>query len=351
MNNTPDSSNRRKWPFASTCIIALLAIAALVFWCVRCRQSDVPEFSPATAKATGAAGQNNSSPVSKTILIYIPPEGAPEFPQGSALAVLNHAGKLWNELPDSGNVIILSLKRMRGLRAKVIMHSYGIGPARVRIADKAEDIGAAGEIIISPEVPPEVRDMLLAQRISLTEMKPEPLSALPAPEKVKNVAIVLGNEPLDGSTPTVDHIKRTLKAVEFFKNNPGSFLVFTGGPTAGGISEAGMMALIALSRGVPRAGFRLEEKARTTGENARLSAKIIAAMKPENVYIISKADHLDWAMPIFHKVPGFKNAKRLPCKVSRAGIISQMEEFLKVTGSRRVLERLKNLRAGRQGTD
>ncbi len=54
---------------------------------------------------------------------------------------------------------------------------------------------------------------------------------------IGTVLVVLGNEPLDDHTPTVDMIARVKKAVEFYRANPDSLLVLTGGATAGGVSE------------------------------------------------------------------------------------------------------------------
>jgi len=63
------------------------------------------------------------------------------------------------------------------------------------------------------------------------------------------VLVVLGNEPLDDLTPTVDTVARVEKSVAFFKDHPRSLLVFTGGKTSGSVSEAKMMAEIAIKNG------------------------------------------------------------------------------------------------------
>jgi hypothetical protein len=52
------------------------------------------------------------------------------------------------------------------------------------------------------------------------------------------VLIVLGNEPLDDVTPTVDTVSRVRKAVEVHKEHPGSIIILSGGPTAGKTTEA-----------------------------------------------------------------------------------------------------------------
>ena len=57
------------------------------------------------------------------------------------------------------------------------------------------------------------------------------------------VLVVLGNEPLDDLTPTVDTASRVRKAVEVHRDHPGSIIVFSGGPTAGKTTEARFGAL------------------------------------------------------------------------------------------------------------
>jgi uncharacterized SAM-binding protein YcdF (DUF218 family) len=169
--------------------------------------------------------------------------------------------------------------------------------------------------------------------------------------KVEAVLVVLGNEPLDDNTPTVDMGARVNKAIAFAKEHPGSVLLFTGGPTAGRTTEARMMADLAIAQGVATNSIRLEEKARSTQENARLTARIVTELAPRRVIVVSKEDHLEWAMPIFRKVEAFKTAEALSCQVSRAESIAQMEEYLKTRDNARVRERLGQLRNEVKGTD
>ncbi len=175
------------------------------------------------------------------------------------------------------------------------------------------------------------------------------------PEPVKSpfdtVLIVLGNEPLDDQTPTVDTIARVAKAVAFQEENPATLLVFTGGPTAGTRSEARMMADLAVARGVSMDSIRLEEKARSTGQNARLTAELIRQIHPRRIFIVSKSDHLEWATPIFKRVAEFKSAEPLACRVDRADSIAQMEAYLKTHDSARVRRRLQQLKKGVKGVD
>ena len=167
----------------------------------------------------------------------------------------------------------------------------------------------------------------------------------------ESVVVILGNEPLDQETATVDTIARVMKAVEFKKENPNALLIFTGGKTVGSVSEARMMADIAISHGILPKSIRLEENARTTYENAQLTAEMIRKINPGRIFIVTKSDHIEWALPIFRKIDVFKTAEPLACKVSRTDSIAQMEEYLKTHDNARVFKRLQQLRAGIKGTD
>ena len=169
--------------------------------------------------------------------------------------------------------------------------------------------------------------------------------------RADTVLIVLGNEPLDDLTPTVDTVARVHKAVEFQKEHPGTLLVFTGGPTAGTNTEARMMAALAVTQGCSTNSILLEERARSTQENARLTAELMQRLKPQHIFIVSKSDHLDWAMLTFKQIDVFKAAEPLACKVSRADSIAQMEKYLETHDNARVRERLQRLKDGVRGTD
>ena len=113
------------------------------------------------------------------------------------------------------------------------------------------------------------------------------------------------------------------------------------------------------SLGVREERMLLEEKARTTEENAKLTAKMLLSredIQPDEVFIVSKNDHLEWAMDLFKRkdVPGnyFRRAKPLGCDVKREDSIKQMEEYLeKHPNNKMVQHRLNALRKGIQGID
>jgi uncharacterized SAM-binding protein YcdF (DUF218 family) len=125
-----------------------------------------------------------------------------------------------------------------------------------------------------------------------------------------------------------------------------------------------MMSDIAFAMGVPSSAIRLEEKARTTDENAIFSAALLASegIKPSKIIIISKADHLKWAMNrfIYNKKLGPDNVYiNISQSVSSESvsideIMAQMQAYIdshSESEAFRVKWRLKNLKNGVRGVD
>jgi uncharacterized SAM-binding protein YcdF (DUF218 family) len=308
------STRSRVWPRLVFWLVVLgLLVGGYAWYRSEVARNRLPDEPPRNSLA-----ERRTDPA---IVVRIAPR-VPLLSPGE-LAVIKGSAELWKQRQRRSAIAVIASGRKRALLAKVILHSYGVSPGAVEIDPSTGN--AAG---------------------SLGKLKPPPRG-----ETVRRVAIVLGNEPLDGSTPTLDMTRRALRAVEFYEQNPGAVLVFTGGPTAGGLSEAMMMAGIAASRGVPQENMRLEEKATSTRLNAELTAALLETARPAKIVVISKASHLKTAMAMFRKHAVFKNAEPLASRVTREEIIRDMEAYLKVFDSSRVRARLKAVRAGVGGVD
>ena len=175
----------------------------------------------------------------------------------------------------------------------------------------------------------------------------------PSPTQPHALLVVLGNEPLDDQTPTVDMIARVKLAVSFQHQHPGTLMIFTGGRTAGQVTEAALMWQIARSLGVPEASVQLEDQAESTRQNAEFTAPMVGKLVPlpNPIYIVSKADHLTWALPLFRAWPILKSAEPLACTVNRQDSIAQMQEYLRNHDNPRVQSRLQKLQAEIKGVD
>ena len=160
-------------------------------------------------------------------------------------------------------------------------------------------------------------------------------------EGTETAIIVLGDRPLDDTTPTVDMVYRVLKGVELTKKFPKAVMIMSGGLTKGPTSEAQMMGLIAWSRGVDPLRIILEDKSQTTSENAEYTAKIVGPKNVGQVFVVAEPSRVDDAVAIFQKHnKEFKNIQGVASDVSQDLIIRQMEEFLRSHDDRIVRGRL-----------
>jgi hypothetical protein len=160
-------------------------------------------------------------------------------------------------------------------------------------------------------------------------------------DNTETAIIVLGDRPLDDTTPTVDMVYRVLKGVELAKKFPKAILIMSGGATKGPTPEAQMMGLISWSRGVNPLRIILEDKSHTTGQNAEYTANIVGSKYIRQVFIVTERSRLKEAVAIFQKHDKeFKNIQGVKSDITRVLIIDQMVRFLMSHDDRIVRERL-----------
>lgn len=140
--------------------------------------------------------------------------------------------------------------------------------------------------------------------------------------------IVLGTRPLDAQTPSLDMIFRVQRGIELYKQNPSALLIFTGGKTAGPISEARMMAKLACGYGVLLESIILEENSRSTIENARFTAAYLSPCVLKKTILVSRKKHFKRAVPIFSQYPAFGNIQPVASHLSQKKIILNLQEYL-----------------------
>jgi len=168
-------------------------------------------------------------------------------------------------------------------------------------------------------------------------------------DNTKTAIIVLGDRPLDDTTPTVDMVYRVLKGVELAKKFPKAILIMSGGATKGPIPEAQMMGLIAWVRGVDPLRIILEGKSQTTDENAKNTANIVGSKNIRQVFIITEQSRLQEAVATFQKYgKEFNKIQGLESDVTRSLIIKQMKQFLMTHDDRIVRERLHYVKIGKE---
>jgi len=320
-------------------------------------RNGIPVLASAiVALALVAHGGTNEAVMLDCIWVKLPVQNAPFPPDEEFFKVVNTAAIECQSrkcLPEIG---VLSDDTTAVSFVRIVLSSYGIPSSKIVNARNLP-----WNVRAEPSKAGLIGEFSRRERRSLKthgyEIIGIPLrkTERQLPQEGSNVAtvaiVVLGNQPLDDSTPTVDMIRRVLKGVEVAKQSPGALLLLTGGKTVGNISEAEMMALIALSRGMRPESVVLEEAARGTDQNARLCAEILSKRRFARVLVVSKSDHLEWAMPLFREYEIFRNAEPLPCEVDPTEVIAQMRDYLKTHDNERVRRRLSRLLEGLQGVD
>ena len=127
-------------------------------------------------------------------------------------------------------------------------------------------------------------------------------------------AVVLGLA-LENGGPTEDLMSRLEVAAAYWRQNPETTLILTGGnPDASGRTEAAVMRDILAERGVARERMILEDQAENTRENFQNTARLVDPDEP--VVLISSDYHMDRAVQTARRA-GFSRVLRLPAPSSR----------------------------------
>jgi len=110
-------------------------------------------------------------------------------------------------------------------------------------------------------------------------------------EKVDAVVVVSGG----------DSDKRIEKGVQLWKEGWAKALIFSGAAEEGDVSNAAAMKNIAISHGVPAGAILIEEKSKTTAENAKFTAEIIKEKGYKNMILVTAPYHQRRTYNLFKK--------------------------------------------------
>lgn len=117
------------------------------------------------------------------------------------------------------------------------------------------------------------------------------LSPQDALGKVDAVVVVSGG----------DSDKRIDKGVQLYKEGWAKVLIFSGAAAEGNISNAAAMKNIAVSRGVPAGAILIEEKSKTTIENAKFTAEIVREKGYKSMILVTAPYHQRRTYNLFKK--------------------------------------------------
>ncbi|WP_428262218.1 YdcF family protein [Haliangium sp.] len=114
-------------------------------------------------------------------------------------------------------------------------------------------------------------------------------------------AIVVLGAPLTRRGRISDILEERVRAgVSLYHRGGAPVLCVTGGGPPGRV-EADVMAEYALALGVPRSALRVERRSRSTEENARFSAALLAPDQCHTVWLVSQPFHLRRARALFRR--------------------------------------------------
>ena len=115
--------------------------------------------------------------------------------------------------------------------------------------------------------------------------------------------IVLGTPANADGTASPEQRERTLEGVREYKAGVAPTLIFTGGPAHNQFVEAHVMAMLALSKGVPPAAIIEEDHAQNTVQNIFYSRQIMSNSGWNSAEVVSSPSHLPRTALILEHYP------------------------------------------------
>ena len=116
------------------------------------------------------------------------------------------------------------------------------------------------------------------------------------PEETFDAIVVLGCRVQADGTPSTALRERTRRAVELWREGRAPVIILTGGVGEHPPSEARAAADVARALGVPESALLLEERSRSTAENARFAAEKFDGRR---ILLVSDAYHVFRAERVF----------------------------------------------------
>ena len=125
---------------------------------------------------------------------------------------------------------------------------------------------------------------------------------LPVDKSIDYVMVLGSGHVVDDSIPPTSELSRTglmrlTEGIRILRIYPGSKLILSGYAGGSDVSNARMMAKVALALGVSKSDIILLETARDTWEEARQAA---AFVKRKDVVLVTSASHMQRALNEFH---------------------------------------------------
>ncbi len=99
-----------------------------------------------------------------------------------------------------------------------------------------------------------------------------------------------------------DNGERAAAGIELYKQGYAGHLLMSGGPLAGRLTAAGWMKKQAVAAGVPAAAVLVQERSRSTLEDAEFSLPLVQANGFRSVVLVTSPYHTRRAAAVFRKL-------------------------------------------------
>lgn len=137
---------------------------------------------------------------------------------------------------------------------------------------------------------------------------------------MKDVVIGLGCAFRDGG-PTEEMVGRVEVACEFANLLHAEYLIFSGGKTSTIVDQSESGAMKEIAGGKTKSRILIEEKSRTTIENAIYVRELLDSMgNQDNIFIVTSCFHVSRAIEIFSTIMPDRRVRAgscFPCKPDR----------------------------------
>lgn len=177
------------------------------------------------------------------------------------------------------------------------------------------------------------------QPISTSLLKPleRQYTAFLSTNQSLDYVMVLGSgHVIDSEIPATSQLSRTAimrlnEGIRILRMYPGSKLILSGYSGGSELSQARMMAIVALSLGVSKSDIILLETAKDTWEEARQAAGFVGQ---RNLVLVTSASHMSRALYEFHSA----GIKPIPAPTNYLAHSNIKEPWVKYTPQARYLE-------------
>ena len=134
----------------------------------------------------------------------------------------------------------------------------------------------------------------------------------PADPRRVGVIIGLGSGHIYEAKPGLKMLQRVGTAVRAYRNKRAKYILFSGGHTAGHVSEAEEMKIMAQAMGVPARAIIVENGSISTKQNARHVERIVNKRRFRSAILVTHANHMPRAFRSFKEIKRLRRIYKMP---------------------------------------